>query len=65
MTFNALSKEIYSLKQGSNENISQFGVYLFKIVQTLQFEYLGRIQQEHVEELKHNSFYEGLNPKYL
>ena len=52
MTFNALSKELYSLKQGSNENVAEFGICLFQQVQILQSEYPGRIQQEHVEEMK-------------
>ena len=52
MMFNTLSKEIYSLKQGSGEDVAEFGVYLSQQVQILQSEYLGRIQQEHVEELK-------------
>ena len=64
MTFDALSKELYSLKQGSNENVAEFGVCLSQQGQILQLEYLGRIQQEHVEEMKCDHFYDGLNPKY-
>ena len=33
-------------------------------VQILQLEYLGRIQQEHAEEMKQDHFYKGLNPDY-
>ena len=58
MTFDALSKELYSLKQGSGENIAKFGVCLSQQVQILQSEYLGRIQQELVEEMKQDC----LNP---
>ena len=50
--FNALSKELYSLKQSSGENVAEFGVCLSQQVQILQSEYPGRIQQEHVEEMK-------------
>ena len=64
MTFDTLSKELYSLKQGSGENIAEFGVHLSQQVQILQSEYPGRIQPEHVEELKHDHFCEGLNPEY-
>ena len=64
MTFNTLSKELYSLKQGSRENVSEFRVCLLQQVQILQSEYLGRIQQEHVEEMKWDHFYKGLNPEY-
>ena len=52
MMFNALSKELYSLKQGSRENVAKFRVCLSQQVQILQSEYPGRIQQEHVEEMK-------------
>ena len=64
MTFNALSKELYSLKQGSGENVAKFGVHLSQQVQILQSEYPGRIQQEHIDKMKQYHFYEGLNPKY-
>ena len=64
MTFDALSKELYSLMQGSNVNVGEFGIPLSQQVQILQSEYLGRIQKEHIEEMKHDCFYEGLNPKY-
>ena len=47
--FNALSKELYSLKQGSGENVARFRVHLSQQVQILQLEYPERIQQEHVE----------------
>ena len=62
MMFDTLSKELYSLKQGSGENVTKFGVCLSQQVQILQSEYLGRIQQEHIEEMKWDHFYEGLNP---
>ena len=52
MMFDALSKELYSLKQGSRENVAEFRVHLLQQVQILQSEYLGRIQQEHMEEMK-------------
>ena len=64
MTFNTLSNELYSLKQGFGENVAEFGVYLLQQVQILQLEYLGRFQQEHVEEMKWDHFYKGLNPIY-
>ena len=64
MMFGALSKELFSLKQGSRENVAKFGVHLFQQVQILQSEYPGRIQQEHVEEMKQHHFHEGLIPKY-
>ena len=64
MIFNALSRELYSLKQGLNENVAEFSVYLSQQVQILQSEYPGRIQQEHMEEMKHDCFYEGHNPEY-
>ena len=64
MTFDALSKELYSLKQGMGENVAVFRVCLSQQVQILQTEYPGRIQQEHVEEVKRNHFCEGLRPEY-
>ena len=64
MMFNALSKELYSLKQGLSKNIAKFGVHLSQQVQILQSKYPGRIQLEHMEEMKHDHFCEGLNPKY-
>ena len=64
MTFNALSKELYSLKQGSGENVAEFGVHLSQQVQILQSEYPLRIQPEYVEQMKWDCFYEGLNPEY-
>ena len=64
MTFNTLSKELYYLKQGSGENITEFGVHISQQVQIVQSEYLGTIQQEHIEEMKQDHFYEGLSPKY-
>ena len=44
MSFNALSKELYSLKQGMGENVPEFGVHLPQPIQILQMEYPGRIQ---------------------
>ena len=64
MMLDTLSKELYSLKQGSSENIAEFAVCLLQQVQILQLEYQGRIQPEHLEEMKHNCFYEGPNPEY-
>ena len=64
MTFDILSKELYSPKQGSGENVAEFGVCLLQQVQILHSEYPGRIQQEHMEEMKWDHFYEGLNPEY-
>ena len=61
MIFNALSKELYSLKQGMGENVAEFRVCLSQQVQILQMEYPGRIQQEYVEEVKLDNFYEGLS----
>ena len=52
MTFNTLSKENYSLKQDSGENVAKFKVCLLQQVQILQSECLRRIQLEHVEEMK-------------
>ena len=60
MTFDALSKELYSLKQGMGENVAEFRVCLSQKVKILQMEYPSRIQQEHVEEVKWDCFYEGL-----
>ena len=64
MTFNALSKELYSLKQGPRENMTKFGMQLLQQVQILQSEYPGRIQQEHVEEMKRDHFDKSLSPRY-
>ena len=64
MTFNALSNELCSLKQGYPENVAEFEVHLLQQVQILQSEYPGMIQQEHIEEMKQDHFYEGLIPKY-
>ena len=54
MTCDALSKELHSLKQESGENVAEL----------LQLEYPWRIQPEHVEEMKCDCFYEGLNSQY-
>ena len=64
MMFNTLNKKLYFLKQGSRENVAKFGVHLSRKVRILQSEYLGRIQQEHVEEMKQDCFYKGLHPKH-
>ena len=45
MTFDALNKELYSLKQGSSNNVTRFQIHLLKQVQILQSEYPGKIQQ--------------------
>ena len=63
MMFNTLSKEWYSLKQGFGENVAEFGVCLSEQVQILQSKYPGRIQSEHMEQMKCDHFYEGLNPE--
>ena len=39
MTFDALSKELYSLEQGLSENVAEFWVHLLQQVQILQLEY--------------------------
>ena len=44
MMFDALSKELYSIKQTSGENVAEFGMHLSQQVQIPQLEYLGRIQ---------------------
>ena len=47
-----LSKKLYSLKQGSGENIAKFRVHMSQQVQILQLDYLGNVQQGHIEEMK-------------
>ena len=64
MAFYTLSKELYSLKQESGENVAKFRVHLSQHIQILQSKYPGRIQLEHIEEMKCDHFYEGLNPEY-
>ena len=64
MTFDALSKELYSLTEGLNDNLAEFSIYLSQQVQILQSEYLAGIQQEHMEEMKHDHFYEGSKAEY-
>ena len=64
MMFDALSKELYSLKQGLSENVADFVVCLLQQVQILQSVNPGRIQLEQLEEIKHNHFYEDLIPEY-
>ena len=54
MRFKALSKELYSLKQGSSKNIAEFTVHLLQQVQIHQTVSPGRIQLEHVEDMKHD-----------
>ena len=56
MTFDALSKELHSLKQGMGENMAEFRVHLSQQAQIPQIEYPSRIQQEHVEEVKWDCF---------
>ena len=63
MMFDTLNKELYSLKHGSGENVAEFGVYLSLQFQILQSKYLGSIQPEHMDEMKHDHFHEGLNPE--
>ena len=62
MPFETLSKEFYSPKQGSRENVAEFRVCLSQQGQILRLEYPGRIQQEHMEEMKWDCLYQGLNP---
>ena len=64
MMCNTLSKEIYSLREGLGENVAEYRVHLLQQLQILQSEYPGRIWPEHVEEMKHDHFYEGLIPEY-
>ena len=64
MMFDGLSKELYSLEQGLGENVAEYGVHLSQQVKILQLEYPGRIQPAHVEEMKHDCLYGGLNPNY-
>ena len=61
VTFDALSKECHSLRQGTGGNVAKFGVCLSQQVQILQTEYPSRIQQNHVDEVKWDHFYEGLS----
>ena len=44
--------------------MAKFRVKLLQQVQILQSEYLGRIQQEQIKEMKWYHFYEDLNPEY-
>ena len=64
MTFDTLSKELYSLKLEAGENVAKLGVWLLQQIQILESEYPGWISQEHIEKMKWDHFYEGLNPKY-
>ena len=64
MTFDSLNNELFSLKQRSGKNMAEFGMHLSEQVQIHQLEYPGRIQPEHMEEMKQDHFYEGLSPKY-
>ena len=64
MIFNTLSKDLYTVKQGIGENMTELRVCLSQQVQILQMEYPGRIQQVHVEEVKWDCSYEGLSPEY-
>ena len=60
MTFDGHSKELYSLKQGLGKNGAEFRVHLLQQVQILQSEYPGRIQMEHIEEMKYDHSNEGV-----
>ena len=64
MTFDVLSKELFSLKQGSNKNVAEFRVHFLQQVEIFQSEYPRRIQLEHLEEMKCDHFYEDFNPEY-
>ena len=39
-------------------------MHLLQQVQIIKSEYPGGIQLEHLEEMKHDCFYKGLNPEY-
>ena len=52
MMFDTLSKDIYSFKQGTEENMAKFQVHLSQQVQILQSEYSRMIQPDHIEEMK-------------
>ena len=56
MMFDILSKELYSLKQGLGENVVEFRMHLLQQIQTIQLEYPGRTQPEHVGEMKYGLF---------
>ena len=64
MIFDTLSKELYSLKQGLGETLTEYGMCPLQQVQILQLEYPGRIWPKHLEKIMPDCFYEGLNPKY-
>ena len=64
MIFDVLSKKLHSLKKGLGKKVPEFGMHLSQQVQILQSEYPGRIWPKHMEEMKCDCFYEGLNPKY-
>ena len=64
MTFDALIKELYSLKQGMGENVAKCEVCLSQQLQILQTDYTSRIQQEYVKEVRQDCFYKGLSPEY-
>ena len=49
---------------GLGEKVAKFQVCLSQQVQILQSEYAGGIWPKHVEEMKHDHFYEGLIPKH-
>ena len=44
--------------------MAEFRAHLSQQVQVLQIEYPGKLQQEKVEEVKWDCFYESLNPEY-
>ena len=62
--FHSLQGFLGDLARSLGENVAEVMVHLLQQVQILQLEYPRRIQPEHVEEMKHDCFYEGLNPKY-
>ena len=64
MMLDTLSREFCSLKQWLKENVAEFRVHLLQQVLILQLEYPGRIQPKHLEDMKHDCFYEGINPEY-
>ena len=64
MTFDALNKELYMLHQGYQEGMSEYGVWLALHVWIIQTDLPRHIRDEHLEGVKHDHFYEGLNEEY-
>ena len=64
MTFDTLSKELYSLKQGMGENVAEFGVCLSQQSSDTP----DRVSQQNPTGActggKQDHFYEGLIPEY-